>query len=214
MPIAFGSRVSETRSFEWASVALPRISLAAKARAVMTHSSREGLDERLTRTVVRGIKREYVSCVLTLSIFAILLSNCGVRIKPNALGPDLAQPDYVTTSVGMQRIPNMLKLDGKLNIFAADRRYVPSLGLTVTVLYFRPRTALVTYAALFAQVKDIWSIASKKVRQGNLGLLIVRCVPMPPSRTSYSYIFVRDNLDNWSRVRDDDYIDRVVQSGI
>ena len=156
--------------------------------------------------------------VLSLVLVAASIAACGVRgsVKiPFVHGPvNLNGADYTSTYTTLQSVPIMFKMDGKRNVFAAQRGRIQSLDKNVTIFYFKPRQLKITESSLNAQVADIWLHYKDELPKGDLDLLILRCMPHNPTMITYSYMYAKGKSGKWSRLRDEDYLDRIIGSQV
>jgi hypothetical protein len=135
-----------------------------------------------------------------------------VRI-PSAKGPtDKNGPDYTQTATTPLSIPRSFALDGKLNIITVWKADVAGLGPTA-IVYFRPVAKTVTDTALNVQVAKIWARFHPSVSKSDLVVFIIRGVNSQSTKT-YSFIFRVDATGKWTRNRDADFVDSVIQTGI
>ena len=148
-------------------------------------------------------------CIVVLTIF---IGGCVAKV-PFVHGTiDRNGPEYTSTFTTPLFVPVMFKLDGRGNVFAAKRAHLAALGKNATVLYFLPRTATVTESSLNAQVQDIWTIMKPKLSKGDLDILILREMSADPALQMNNYVFVKDDKGRWARLKDGDYIDRIIKS--
>jgi len=144
-------------------------------------------------------------------VTALLVGGCVAKL-PFKGNPDPNGPDVTATNPLAPRIAVMFPLDGKLDVFSGCRGLVPSLGKAVTVLYFRPRVIPVSDASLDSQETDIWDYFKGGLAAGDLGVVILRGVPPPPSTMMYSYVYLKNGDGNWSRVNSEDELEPVIRS--
>jgi hypothetical protein len=158
------------------------------------------------------------SLALSLVIVATFVSGCVVRGTAKIPFAHAHEPfrgaDYTTTYLTPQSVPVMFKMDGKRNVFAAQRGHIPSLDKNVTVFYFKPRQSKLTDSSLNAQVADIWVRYKNELLKGDLDLLILRCMPHNPTMITYNYVYAKNGKGKWLRLQDEDYLNRIVQSQV
>jgi len=145
-------------------------------------------------------------------IISICIAGCAVKVPFVHTQPAPNGPDYTTTYSIPQTVPIMFKMDGKRNLFAAKRGHLIFLDKNATVFYFRPRAPKIAFTSLNAQVLDIWASIKAKLPQGDLDVLILRCMPHNPTLLVYNYVFVKDDRGQWARVKDEDYLNHIIES--